>query len=77
MYAPTVTRAWDPSAPGRGALLGHGRAFPPGGLASRPVYLAFGTRAVGFYGLMVMVSVALTVLSCESCSCMGKLKVPA
>ncbi len=29
------------------------------------------------YGLMVMVSVALTMLSCESCSCMGKLKVPA
>jgi hypothetical protein len=27
--------------------------------------------------LMVMVSVPLTVLSCESCTCMGKLKVPA
>jgi hypothetical protein len=29
------------------------------------------------YGLMVIVTVPLTVLSCESCSCMGKLKVPA
>ena len=32
---------------------------------------------VGLYGLMVMVRVAFTVLSCESCTCMGKLKVPA
>jgi len=29
------------------------------------------------YGLTVMVSVPLTMLSCESCTCMGKLKVPA
>jgi hypothetical protein len=26
---------------------------------------------------MVIVSVPLTVLSCESCTCVGKLKVPA
>jgi len=25
---------------------------------------------------MVMVTVALTVLSCESCTCIGRLKVP-
>jgi hypothetical protein len=26
----------------------------------------------GLYGLMVMVTVPVTVLSCESCTCMGK-----
>ena len=29
------------------------------------------------YGLMVMVNVPVAVLSCESCTCIGKVKVPA
>jgi hypothetical protein len=67
-------------------LIGHTR--PWRALGSRPGVPAWwvgaplrlpGLRdgAGGLYGLMVMVSVALTMLSCESCSCMGKLKVPA
>ena len=33
--------------------------------------------AGGLYGLMVTVTVPLTMLPCASCTCMGKLNVPA
>src|SRR6478736_7776255 len=35
------------------------------------------SAGVRVYGLMVIVSVTFTVLFDESCTCMGKLKVPA
>src|SRR5689334_18527826 len=50
---------------------------PAGGLESAYLYGSWGVSVVRIYRLMVIVSVAFTVLSNESCTCMGKLKVPA
>src|SRR5580693_4390117 len=55
------------------AALASDHPSPPGGLEPAHLPCSCDAAAARRYGLMVMVTVPLTVLSCESCTCMGKL----
>jgi hypothetical protein len=60
------------AGPGRDLLFGSRPGVLPGRLEPRSLARLLGAIVGGLYGLMVMVSVAFTMLSCAFYTCMGR-----